>query len=93
MEIVAIEGKAFEQLKQRFDDFTRQVKTLCGNGLNVNASQSPFANIIVKDMADAAKCCPYSSIRRTRSYAGHSVIPGNGYRRRQACMGRIKRSP
>ena len=30
MEIVAIEGKAFEQLKQRFDDFTRQVKTLCG---------------------------------------------------------------
>ena len=24
MEIVAIEGKAFEQLKQRFDDFTRK---------------------------------------------------------------------
>lgn len=39
------------------------------------------------------KMLPVSSIRRTRSYAGHSVIPGNGYRRRQACMGRIKRSP
>lgn len=34
MEIVAIEGKAFEPLKRRFDDFTRQVKILCGNGWN-----------------------------------------------------------
>lgn len=34
MEIVAIEGRAFEQLKRRFDDFTRQVKALCGDGRN-----------------------------------------------------------
>jgi hypothetical protein len=31
MEIVAIEGKAFEQMKRRFGDFTKQVKALCGN--------------------------------------------------------------
>jgi hypothetical protein len=34
MEIVAIEGRAFEQLKRRFEDFTRQVKRLCGDGRN-----------------------------------------------------------
>lgn len=34
MEIVAIEGNAFEQIKQRFADFTKQVKSLCGDGRN-----------------------------------------------------------
>lgn len=32
MEIVAIEGNTFEQMKQRFADFTKQVKSFCGNG-------------------------------------------------------------
>ncbi|GHU13886.1 DNA-binding protein [Betaproteobacteria bacterium] len=34
MEIVAIEGRAFEQMKRRFEDFTRQVKQLCEDGRN-----------------------------------------------------------
>ena len=31
MDIVAIESKTFEQMKGRFEDFTRQVKILCGD--------------------------------------------------------------
>ena len=31
MEIVAIEKRTFEQMMQRFDDFAKQVKVLCGN--------------------------------------------------------------
>jgi hypothetical protein len=27
MEIVAIEGRTFEQMKRRFEDFTKQVKS------------------------------------------------------------------
>ncbi|MDR3056635.1 MAG: helix-turn-helix domain-containing protein [Prevotella sp.] len=34
MDIVAIEGRTFEQMKQRFADFAKQVKTLCGEGRN-----------------------------------------------------------
>lgn len=34
MEIVAIEGRTFEQMKRRFEDFTRQVKQLCGDNRN-----------------------------------------------------------
>lgn len=32
MNIVAIEGKTFEQIKQRFEDFTKQVKMFCRDG-------------------------------------------------------------
>lgn len=35
MEIVAIEGKTFEQMKRRFEDFARQVKALCGDGRDI----------------------------------------------------------
>ncbi len=31
MDIVAIESKTFGQIKERFEDFSRQVKSLCGN--------------------------------------------------------------
>lgn len=34
MEIVAIEGNTFEQIKNRFADFAKQVKVLCGNSRN-----------------------------------------------------------
>jgi prophage antirepressor-like protein len=34
MNIVAIEGKTFEQMKQRFEDFAKQVKILCGENQN-----------------------------------------------------------
>ena len=30
MDIVAIESKTFEQMKGRFEDFSRQIKNLCG---------------------------------------------------------------
>lgn len=30
MDIVAIESKTFEQMNGRFEDFTRQIKNLCG---------------------------------------------------------------
>ncbi|MDR3057822.1 MAG: helix-turn-helix domain-containing protein [Prevotella sp.] len=32
MEIVAIESKTFEEIRQRFNDFTKQVKNLCEDG-------------------------------------------------------------
>jgi hypothetical protein len=31
MDIIAIESKTFGQMKERFKDFSRQVKDLCGN--------------------------------------------------------------
>ncbi len=31
MDIVAIESKTFEQIKERFENFSRQVKKLCGD--------------------------------------------------------------
>ena len=31
MDIIAIESKTFDQMKERFKDFSRQVKDLCGN--------------------------------------------------------------
>jgi hypothetical protein len=31
MDIVAIEGKAFGEMKQRFEAFIKQVQTICGN--------------------------------------------------------------
>ncbi len=31
MDIVAIESKTFGQIKERFEDFSRQVKSLCGD--------------------------------------------------------------
>ncbi|MDL2231476.1 helix-turn-helix domain-containing protein [Porphyromonadaceae bacterium OttesenSCG-928-L07] len=34
MDIVAIESKTFEQIKQRFEDFSKQVKNLCGDNQN-----------------------------------------------------------
>jgi len=31
MDIIAIESKTFEQMKERFKDFSNQVRNLCGN--------------------------------------------------------------
>ncbi len=30
MDITAIESRTFEQMKERFEDFARQIKNLCG---------------------------------------------------------------
>lgn len=34
MDIIAIESKTFEQMKGRFEDFSRQIKNLCGDNQN-----------------------------------------------------------
>lgn len=34
MNIIAIEGRTFEQIKQRFEDFAKQIKIICGDSLN-----------------------------------------------------------
>ncbi|KAA6324984.1 hypothetical protein EZS27_025752 [termite gut metagenome] len=34
MEITAIEKKTFEEMQQRFEDFAKQVKALCGENLD-----------------------------------------------------------
>ncbi|KAA6305354.1 hypothetical protein EZS27_042995, partial [termite gut metagenome] len=34
MEITAIEKKTFEEMQQRFEDFAKQVKTLCRENQN-----------------------------------------------------------
>lgn len=34
MNIIAIEGRTFEQIKQRFEDFAKQIKSLCGDSQN-----------------------------------------------------------
>ena len=34
MDIIAIESKTFEQMKERFKDFSNQVRSLCGNNRN-----------------------------------------------------------
>lgn len=31
MDIIAIESRTFEQMKGRFEDFSRQIKSLCGD--------------------------------------------------------------
>lgn len=65
MEIVAIEGKAFEQLKRRFDDFTQQVKNLCGDGRNTE-----------KWMNNAEVCELLQISQRTlQSYRDDGMLP------------------
>lgn len=34
MDIIVIEGRTFEQIKQRFEDFTKQTKSLSGDSCN-----------------------------------------------------------
>lgn len=65
MEIVAIEGKAFEQMKRSFDDFTQQVKSLCRDGRNTE-----------KWMNNAEVCGLLQiSLRTLQSYRDTGVLP------------------
>ncbi len=65
MEIVAIEGKAFEQLKRRFSDFTQQVKSLCGDNRNTE-----------KWMNNAEVCGLLQISQRTlQSYRDDGTLP------------------
>ena len=65
MEIVAIEGRVFEQLKRRVDDFARQVKALCGDSRNTE-----------KWMNNAEVCGLLQISQRTlQSYRDNGTLP------------------
>jgi hypothetical protein len=65
MEIVAIEGNAFEQMKQRFADFTKQVKTLCRDGQD---KEQWLGN---DDVCGLLQISP----RTLQSYRDNSILP------------------
>jgi hypothetical protein len=80
MEIVAIEGNTFEQIKQRFADFAKQVKNLCGDSRN---NEQWLSNTEVCELLKISHrtlqsyrdngTLPYSKIRRKCYYKASDV--------------------
>lgn len=80
MEIVAIEGNTFEQMKQRFADFAKQVKVLCRNGRNneqwlSNSEVCGFLKISHRTLQSYRDngTLPYSQIGRKCYYKASDV--------------------
>ena len=65
MDIVAIESKTFEQMKERFEDFTRQVKILCGDNQN---KEKWVGNDDVCSLLQISK-------RTLQSYRDNGILP------------------
>lgn len=65
MDIVAIERKTFEQIKQRFEDFTKQVKTLCRDG---QENEKWLSNNDVCELLQISK-------RTLQSYRDSGLLP------------------
>jgi hypothetical protein len=65
MEITAIETKTFEQMKQRFKDFTHQVKTFCSNG------QTKEQWLNNQDVCELLQI----SLRTLQSYRDNGTLP------------------
>lgn len=65
MDIVAIESKTFEQMKERFEDFTRQVKILCGDNQN---KENWLGNEDVCGLLQISK-------RTLQSYRDNGILP------------------
>jgi hypothetical protein len=65
MEIVAIESKTFEQIKQRFEDFSNQVKNLCGDNQD---KEKWLGN---EDVCGLLKI----SMRTLQSYRDNGILP------------------
>lgn len=65
MEIVAIERKTFEQISQRFEDFSRQVKNLCGD----NHDKEQWSGN--EDVCELLKI----SMRTLQSYRDNGILP------------------
>lgn len=65
MDIIAIESKAFEQIKERFKDFSRQVKELCGD------SQQKEQWLNNEDVCSLLQI----SKRTLQSYRDNGVLP------------------
>ena len=65
MEIVVIESKTFEQIRQRFEDFTKQVKNLCRDGQD---KEKWLGN---EDVCRLLKI----SMRTLQSYRDNGILP------------------
>jgi hypothetical protein len=65
MDIIAIESKTFEQMKQRFEDFSRQVKDLCGNNQD---KEQWLGN---EDVCNLLQVSP----RTLQSYRDNGILP------------------
>ena len=65
MEIVAIEKRTFEQMMQRFEDFAKQVNTLCGQ------------NRSAENWLDNRQVCELLKIspRTLQTYRDSGVLP------------------
>lgn len=65
MDIVAIESKTFEQMKGRFEDFSRQVKILCGENQD---KEQWLGNDDVCNLLQI-------SLRTLQSYRDNGILP------------------
>lgn len=65
MDIVAIESKTFEQIKEYFENFSRQIKNLCGNNQN---KEKWFDNDDVCSLLQISK-------RTLQSYRDSGILP------------------
>ena len=65
MDIMAIESKTFEQMKERFKDFSRQVKNLCEDNQN---KEKWLGNDDVCSLLQISK-------RTLQSYRDNGVLP------------------
>lgn len=65
MDIVAIESKTFEQMKGRFEDFSRQVKSLCGDSQD---KEKWLGNEDVCSLLQISK-------RTLQSYRDNGILP------------------
>ena len=65
MDIVAIESKTFEQMKERFKDFSRQVKDLCGDN---QSKEKWFGNDDVCSLLQISK-------RTLQTYRDNGILP------------------
>ena len=65
MDIIAIENKTFEQMKGRFEDFTRQIKNLCGKNQD---KEQWLGNDDVCELLQISK-------RTLQSYRDNGILP------------------
>ncbi|WP_165043376.1 helix-turn-helix domain-containing protein [Dysgonomonas sp. ZJ709] len=65
MDIIAIEGRTFEQIKQSFENFTQQIKSLCGDNRN---NEKWLGNKTVCELL-------HISSRTLQSYRDNGTLP------------------
>jgi len=65
MDIIAIESRTFEQMKERFKDFSKQVKSICGD------SQGKEQWLGNEDVCGLLQISP----RTLQSYRDNGILP------------------